>query len=268
MKPKHARKFDWSNTRMLMPFRNRRRSAGVILVISALVVSIVVVLPRPDAGAVVQAPSAPPSGTQLCNGGPDASLLTGPSTAPAGAVTIPAGNDDPTYDQSYSFNPNTTYYFATGPHTLGTSHFGQFTPKNGDTFIGAPGAVINGEGINQSAFVGTATGVTIEYLTVENFIPGTDASAVNHDGASNWTIQYNTIKDNTGAGTGIGSNDVVNENCLTDNDQYGFSAVSSMGPCPTSSSPTTRSATNDTNGTYDQSSYVVSYAVSATSPRS
>ena len=35
---------------------------------------------------------------------------------------------------------------AYGTHTFGSSEFGQIIPQNGDTFIGAPGAILNGEG--------------------------------------------------------------------------------------------------------------------------
>jgi parallel beta-helix repeat protein len=244
----------------------RAKIAAVVSLV--VVVGLITAIVVPGTGHIRQhfeewrgTPSGPPTGTQLCNGGPDSSTLTGPSTAPKGAVTIPAGNDDPSYDQSYSLSPNTVYYFAPGLHTLGRSIYGHLTPRTGDTFIGAPGAIINGEGVNQYAFVGTATSVTIEYLTVENFTPGTDASAVNHDGASNWTIEYNTIEDNTGAGTGIGSNDVVTENCLTNNDQYGFNAYSSTGSLSNITLTNNEISNNDTNGSYDQSAYVVSYAV-------
>jgi hypothetical protein len=53
-----------------------------------------------------------------------------------------------------------------GTHAFGTGQFGQITPQNGDTFLGAPGAILDGRGANQYAFAGTASGVTIEYLTL------------------------------------------------------------------------------------------------------
>ena len=34
----------------------------------------------------------------------------------------------------------------------------------------APGAIIDGQGVNNGAFEGTAAGVTIEYLTIQNFV--------------------------------------------------------------------------------------------------
>ena len=158
--------------------------------------------------------SRPPTGTQLCNGGPDSSLLVNPlSSPPAGAVTVPAGDDSTLamsngkiVTQNFGIDPGTVYWFAAGTHTLGSSNFGQIDPKANDVFEGAPGAIINGEGINQSAFDGTASGVTIEYLTVENFVPGTDAIAVNHDSGPNWTIQlqHHQVQHRGRGGAGLG----------------------------------------------------------------
>ena len=250
-------------------FKNRRRTVGLLVIVGSLLISLLAVLPR-SAEAADQGLTGPPPGTQLCNSGPDSSLLTNPlSVPPAGAVTVPAGDDSTLamsngkiIAQNFGIDPGTVYFFVAGTHTLGSSNFGQIDPKAGDVFEGAPGAVLNGEGINQSAFDGTASGVTIEYLTIENFVPGTDAIAVNHDSGPNWTIRDNTIRFNTGAGVGLGTGDVVTENCLGANDQYGFNAVSSS-PVSNISITDNEIANNDTNGTYDQNSSVVSYAVAS-----
>ncbi len=50
--------------------------------------------------------------------------------------------------------PGTTFWLAPGVHTLGTDQYGQVEPKEGDVYIGAPGAVIDGRGHNQFAFIG------------------------------------------------------------------------------------------------------------------
>ncbi len=245
---------------------------AVLVVVTAVIVAVVLPSSPPSrphsVGASDPPPSAPPAHTRLCNAGPDSSLLSNPATSPpAGAVTIPAGDDSVAImsngklvTENFDIDPITVYWFAAGIHTLGTSTFGQIDPKAHDVFEGAPGAIIDGEGINRSAFDGTAPGVTIEYLTIEGFVPGTDAIAVNHDSGPNWTIQHNTIMANTGAGVGLGTDDVVTGNCLYDNDQYGFNAVSSS-PVENISITDNDISSNDTNGTYDQSSYVVSYAV-------
>ena len=132
------------------------------------------------------------------------SLLAGPSTPPRGAVKVRAGDDTKVIGENWLVRPRTTYWFAPGTHTLGTSIFGQIEPQSGDTFIGAPGAVIDGQGVNRSAFVGTATDVTIEYLTIEDFAPLNAQNVVNHDDGASWTVDFNTVQDNTSSGSAKG----------------------------------------------------------------
>lgn len=175
------------------------------------------------------APATPAaSGGTICG---DSSQLTGPATAPAGAVTVPAGNNS-----SMNYSANKTYYFATGVHTVGTGDFGQIQPANGDTFIGAPGAIIDGQHQNQSAFVQPASNVTIEYLTIRNFAGTQDQFIVNHDSGPGWNITHNTIGPNDdGAALGLGDNEQITYNCVTSNGQYGingYNAHTSGGPTP------------------------------------
>ena len=237
--------------------KSGRRSVGLLLV-GAVVITLVVVLPHRPVEAANQAPTGPPSGTQLCGNGADSGVLPGPSTAPGGSTTVAAGDNS-----SFSPNASTTYYFAAGTHTFGSSEFGQIIPQTGDTFIGAPGAILNGEGVNDYALVGTATNVTVEHLTIMGFVPGTDASVVNHDGASNWTVEYNTIENNTGAGLGIGSNNIDEYNCLANNEQYGFNAVNNDAGVSNITLSNNEIEGNDGTGQYDQSAYVTTFSVSS-----
>lgn len=153
----------------------------------------------------------------------------GPTKAPAGAVVVPAG-DNRAVDFS---RPGRTYWFAPGVHTLGPGKYSQIVPADGAHFVGAPGAVLDGRNVNSYAFTGSAEGVTIEYLTIENF--GTrggnnNAGVVNHDSGDGWTVSHNTIRRNAGAALMVGTGNVVSYNCLTRNEQYGFNAYSSDGP--------------------------------------
>jgi parallel beta-helix repeat protein len=143
-------------------------------------------------------------------------------TAPAGAVTVPAGVDSPGIAQNWTIKANTTYWLAPGTHTLGTGPYSQIQPQNGDVFVGAPGAVLDGQGINQSAFAGHASGVTVKYLTLQNFNSPTDEIAVNHDSGANWLIEYNLLRNNKGGAVATGSGGTITNNCLSHNDQYGF----------------------------------------------
>jgi parallel beta-helix repeat protein len=162
-------------------------------------------------------PETPPS--SLCS---NSSLLSGPSTAPSGAVTVPDGDNS-----SVNFNQtNTVFWFEPGTHTLANDIYGQIIARDGSTYIGAPGAIIDGQNINRYAFTGAAEDVTVKYLTIQNFGSGLDNNnegVVNHDSGTGWTIQYNTVKNNDGAGVFLGTDNVVSYNCLKDNGQYGFS---------------------------------------------
>jgi parallel beta-helix repeat protein len=130
--------------------------------------------------------------------------------------------------------PGTTYWFTTGTHTLGTGEFTQINPGVDDVYIGAPGAVLNGQGENDYAFTGAATDVTIEYLTIEDFGSSAndynyDQAVINHSSATGWVIAHDTVENNQGAGVMLGSDDVLTDNCLTKNGQYGFSSYSTTG---------------------------------------
>jgi hypothetical protein len=158
----------------------------------------------------------------------DAKALNGPATAPAGAVVVPVGNDSHVnFGQA-----GTTYWFAPGQHVLGAGVYTQIVPGNGATFIGAPGAVLDGEHKNAYAFSGYATHVTISSLTIQNFGDwgaNQNQGVVNHESSAYWTIDHATVRDNAGAGVMLGSHDRLTYSCLTDNQQYGFNAYAPKG---------------------------------------
>jgi Right handed beta helix region len=167
-------------------------------------------------------PASPP--VRVC--GNDAILAGGPKSPPKGAVVIRAGNNSGTaIAQNWTIQPNTTYWFAPGTHTLGTGPYGQIVPANGDTFIGAPGAVLDGRRSNLYAFTQKARNVTIRYLTIKNFGVREGSSGqgvVNHDEGSGWHIDHVTVQDSAGAGVMLGPRNVLAFSCLKDNGQYGF----------------------------------------------
>jgi Right handed beta helix region len=178
---------------------------------------------QPTTSAITAAPTDPPA--KVCG---SQAVLNGPATAPKGAIEVPAGDN-----ANVGFNQaGTTYWFAPGVHTLGTEEFANIDPAGNNTYIGAPGAILDGQHKNDSAFDGTAEHVLIEYLTIRNF--GTNGGdqqegVVNHDSGSYWTISHSTIAGNAGAGTMVGSHNTLTWNCLRDNQQYGFNAYSNNG---------------------------------------
>ncbi|WP_296372430.1 right-handed parallel beta-helix repeat-containing protein [Pseudonocardia sp.] len=151
-------------------------------------------------------------------------MAPGPTTAPPGAVVV-----DPTVDADLRAKtdanpPGTTFWLAPGIHRLGTDQFGQAEPKDGDVYLGAPGAIVDGRGQNLYAFIGTATNVTIAHLTVRGFIPPQDQGVVNHDSGNGWIIEDNTIENNKGAAVMAGAHQQLLRNCLRANGQYGLNA--------------------------------------------
>lgn len=142
-------------------------------------------------------------------------------------VVIPAGKKS---YFSYELRPNTVYYLEPG------THIGSFMADQNDSFVGGLShgtrTVLTGNysglnwGIDSNSSNGNQAGVTIEYLTIEKYQPVGEAAAVNQESNTDWTLQYNTITMNVpGAGVILGSNNVLRDNCLTLNGQYGFQSV-------------------------------------------
>ena len=122
-----------------------------------------------------------------------------------------------------------TYWFAPGVHTLSTGEYDQVGPGDNSTFVGGPGAILDGQGKNRYAFSGHGRNVTIKYLTIRNFVAPSNEGTVNHDSGENWTMQYNTVTNNGGAGIFVAAGNVASYNCLKDNGQYGFQAYGPKG---------------------------------------
>jgi parallel beta-helix repeat protein len=172
------------------------------------------------------------------------SLLTGPSSAPAGAVSVAAGDNSSLF--ASTLPASRTYWFAAGTHTLGTGEFAQIDASNNDIFIGGPGAVISGQDKNNYAIAGSGTNVTIEYLTIEDFTAPQQEGVVNGNLASGWTVENSTIENNPdGAGVIVDSNGVLNDDCLTENGQYGFQTYSGSDSVPVTNLTITNNEISD-----------------------
>ncbi|MFN2496643.1 MAG: right-handed parallel beta-helix repeat-containing protein [Pseudonocardiaceae bacterium] len=148
----------------------------------------------------------------------------GPTTAPPGAVTVSPTVDGDLIVKTQTNPPGTTFWLSPGVHTLGSDKYGQVIPKDDNTYLGAPGAIIDGRGLNLFAFTTEAENVTIRHLTVRGFVPPQDQGVVNHDSGNGWVIEYNTIENNAGAGMMAGARQQVRGNCLRNNGQYGMNA--------------------------------------------
>jgi hypothetical protein len=174
-------------------------------------------------------PEPSPSSQSSADGPPDVAAVcgrvaAGPTAAPPGAVAVDPASDLDLYRKTQANPPGTVFWLAPGRHTLGSDQYGQVVPKDGNTYIGAPGAVLDGRGLNNFAFTGKARNVSVRNLTVRGFDAPADQGVVNHDSGDGWVVQDNTIEDNKGAGLMAGAHQQVRGNCLRDNGQYGMNA--------------------------------------------
>ncbi len=172
------------------------------------------------------APQTPPEGTRFSTG-QDLYLLEGPSTAPPGAITVNPGTDIRTV--SNASPAGSTFYLTAGTHTFtdAPTVFSQIIPKTGNTYIGAPGAILDGQNFNRTAFSGslsTRHDVTIRYLEIINFVCLIDQFMIGADAGTGWTVEYCNVHDNQGGAIGCGSGMTVRHNWLHHNSQYGFSS--------------------------------------------
>ncbi|MGH3950608.1 MAG: right-handed parallel beta-helix repeat-containing protein [Pseudonocardiaceae bacterium] len=189
---------------------------AVILVLALLVVTACAPEPIED----VAAASAPTGEVAaVCD-----NTVQGPAAAPAGAVVVDPEVEGALTDTTRANPPGTTFWLAPGTHTLGSHRYDQVAPKEANTYLGAPGAVVDGQELNQYAFVGEAMGVTIRHLTVRGFVAPQGQGVVNHDSGDSWVIEHNTIANNSGAAMMAGARQVVRGNCLRNNGQYGINA--------------------------------------------
>lgn len=154
----------------------------------------------------------------------------GPAKAPAGAVTVDPSVVGDLAAKTRSSPARTTFWLRPGRHRLDKDRFSQVVPKKGDRYLGAPGAVLDGQKTNQYAFTGSATDVILSHLTVQHFVAPQDEGVVNHDSADGWVVEHSTIRRNSGAGLMAGARQKVRDNCLRDNGQYGMNAYKGDGP--------------------------------------
>lgn len=205
--------------------KRRIVAAAVGGLLAAGVMTAAVVAPEVRSASMVTA-------TPVC----DTAALDGPSTPPEGARVVPAGDNSdlvPNWASPGFGDDNVTWYFEAGVHTLGDGEYAQIAPGDNSTFIGAPGAIIDGQGLNRYGFTSHGSNVTIKHLTVTGFVPPLDQGVVNHDSGNGWLIEANTIELNGGAALMAGDDNVIRGNCVRDNGQYGLNAYQGDADGPT-----------------------------------
>ncbi|MEU5979128.1 right-handed parallel beta-helix repeat-containing protein [Streptomyces sp. NPDC047315] len=171
------------------------------------------------------APSAARAVARVC-----ADPAPGPTKAPEGAVPVDPAVVGDLAAKTRANPPNTTFWLRPGQHRLPPDRYSQVIPKQGNRYLGAPGAVLDGRKTNQYAFGGSAPDVTISHLTVQGFVAPHNEGVVNHDSADGWVIEHATVQYNSGAGLMAGARQRVSASCLRGNGQYGMNAYKAGGP--------------------------------------
>lgn len=181
----------------------RMRLWGVITLVACLVVFAVATATAYDPPFTytsiprIMGPPSPPDYVA-----PDDVVVIGPGSNAQGIIdSHPAG---------------TTFLFASGVHSAQT-----IKPRNGDTFIGESGAVLDGKNGVEYAFRSGASSVTIRDLVIENYSNAPQTGAIDSIG-SGWKIINNEIRYNRGGGISFGNNYQVKGNYVHHNHQIGI----------------------------------------------
>jgi parallel beta-helix repeat protein len=103
-------------------------------------------------------------------------------------------------------------------------------PKSGQVFVGAPGAVLDGQNSTSYAFSGSATDVVVQGFEVRNYSTRKQFGAV-HTTGSGWIIESNNIHHNAGAGVSVDKADraVIRNNSIHHQHQLGIAVRYSTG---------------------------------------
>jgi len=143
-------------------------------------------------------------------------------SVPSGGVVVRAGES---IQGAVDANPvGTTFVVKAGVHK------GQSVkPKAGDTFVGEPGAVLDGGGVTEFAFGGTgADDVTIRGLVIEKYESPLQEGVIRHSGgAEGWVVEDNEVRNNGGVGIFGGADWKILRNYVHHNGQLGVKVARS-----------------------------------------
>lgn len=168
-------------------------------------------------GAPFPAPDEEPRGT-AAGACLDPTLGSGTlleSDLPEGAVVVSAGES--IHEAAQRAGTGATIVIASGTH-LGQS----VEPMDGQTFIGVPGAVLEGDGA-PFAFRSTAVEVTIRGLVIRGYEPPSKEAAVHvPDQGGWWVVENNEIAHNAEVGLRMARFTVARDNYVHHNGRYGI----------------------------------------------
>lgn len=120
----------------------------------------------------------------------------------------------------------TTFYIEAGTHTQQT-----VVPKSGNTYVCAPGAILDGQNVSLYAFYAStpSSDVTVSGCEIKNYASPDQYGAFRGDGGTGWIIEDNLVHDNRYSGIRIGPAWQVRRNKIYRNGVIGLSGFRAHG---------------------------------------
>jgi parallel beta-helix repeat protein len=117
-------------------------------------------------------------------------------------------------------NPGSTTFVL----KAGTHRRQRVVPKSGNTFLGEPGTVLDGENATSQAFVGTSDNITIRNLTLTRYTPGVHHGAIEpgRQEGIGWLVEDCEISYSNGAGIVLADQGIVRRCHIHHNGQMGI----------------------------------------------
>ncbi|HEX8715909.1 MAG TPA: Ig-like domain-containing protein [Gemmatimonadaceae bacterium] len=169
------------------------------------------------APAPVTSPS--PTPTPTTSPDPTSGSAVGPQSSlnPTTGVVIQPGQS---IQAAVNANPSGTTFWL----KAGTWHQQSVVPKDGMTFAGEAGAILDGDNTTVKAFSGTASRVTIRNLVVQNYNTPLQAGAIQGDWTASlhWLVEYCEIRTNHAAGLYATDSMIARNNYIHHNGQIGI----------------------------------------------
>src|SRR6185312_5680701 len=169
--------------------------------------------------APAPAPVTSPAPTPTTSPDPISGSGVGPSSSlnPTTGVVIEPGQS---IQAAVNANPAGTSFWL----KAGTWHQQSVVPKDGMTFAGEAGAILDGDNTTVKAFSGTASRVTIRNLVVQNYNTPLQAGAIQGDWTASlhWLVEYCEIRTNHAAGLYATDSMIARNNYIHHNGQIGI----------------------------------------------
>jgi hypothetical protein len=217
--------------------RRRRRASRMVPLLTTLGLALLACsglptdpLPSPSAGPHgTEADQAPEEELAISVPGPprtsparvcdNPAVLDGPAEQPPGSIAV--GVADDLESLTVKNPPGSVFWLRSGIHRLTAS----LVPKDGNTYIGAPGAVIDGGNrLNiafwEEYFRRTVDNVTLTHLTIQNFTSSAEDQGAVYAGTG-WTISNSTFRNNGYVALFAGSGNTIRYSCFDSNGQLG-----------------------------------------------